>query len=131
MGCQIRRQAEHGATHNLAAFLEATELIPRLAAANVQTILKSKPPFWLPHATRTRARRQTDKVAIGNGLPPNAHVPPPVLFEATPPGATLGPPVKPGPVFVASGGVIKEFRVRREVNLDLAWLPELPWSLWL
>ena len=28
------------------------------------------------------------------------------FFEATPPGAAPGPPVKPGPVFVASGGVI-------------------------
>ena len=27
------------------------------------------------------------------------------LFEATTPGAAPGPPVKPGPVFVASGGV--------------------------
>ena len=32
------------------------------------------------------------------------------FFEATPPGAAPGPPVKPGPVFVASGGVISSAR---------------------
>jgi len=30
------------------------------------------------------------------------------FFEVTPPGAAPGPPVKPGPVFVASGGAINK-----------------------
>ena len=31
VGCQIRGQAGHGAAHSLATYLEAAELIPRLA----------------------------------------------------------------------------------------------------
>ena len=31
VGCQIHRQAGHGAAHRLATYLEAAELIPRLA----------------------------------------------------------------------------------------------------
>jgi len=37
VGCQIRRQAGHGAAHSLATSLEAAEFIPRLAAVNVGT----------------------------------------------------------------------------------------------
>ena len=37
VGCQIRRQAGHGAAHSVATYLEAAELIPRLAGANAQT----------------------------------------------------------------------------------------------
>ena len=38
VGCQIRRQAEHGAAHNLAIYLEAAELIPRPAAVNADIL---------------------------------------------------------------------------------------------
>ena len=36
VGCQIRRQAGHGAAHSLATYLEAAEFIPRLAAVKAQ-----------------------------------------------------------------------------------------------
>ena len=35
VGCQIRRQAGHGAAHSLATYLEAAEFISRLAAVHV------------------------------------------------------------------------------------------------
>ena len=54
--CQICRQAGHGAAHSLATYLEALELIPRLAAANAR-IFFERPTAILRH---TRARRQTD-----------------------------------------------------------------------
>ena len=38
VGCQIRRQAVHGAAHSLATYLEAAELIPRLAEASAQVL---------------------------------------------------------------------------------------------
>ena len=49
VGCQIRRQAGHGAAHSLATYLEAAELIPRLAEANAQIL------FLHPRKWRTRA----------------------------------------------------------------------------
>ena len=42
VGCQIRRQAGHGAAPSLAAFPEAAELIPRLAAAGVQLFFEKE-----------------------------------------------------------------------------------------
>ena len=36
VGCHIRRQAGHGAAHSLATYLEAAELISRLAEADAQ-----------------------------------------------------------------------------------------------
>ena len=38
VGCQIRRQAKHGAAPSYATSPEAAELIPHLAAASVQLI---------------------------------------------------------------------------------------------
>ena len=40
VGCQIRKQAGHGAAHSLATSLEAAEFIPRLAAVNAGTLKK-------------------------------------------------------------------------------------------
>ena len=45
VGCQIRRQAGHGAAHSLATYFEAAELIPRHAAANAHIFLKDQLPF--------------------------------------------------------------------------------------
>jgi hypothetical protein len=39
VGCQIRRQAGHGAANSLATYLEAAELIPRLAEASARISL--------------------------------------------------------------------------------------------
>ena len=89
MGCQIRRQAEHGAAHSLAAFLEAAELIPRLAAANVQ------PFFEKETVTLVRTDTQTDGQTGQRKLnPPCTRMYTHLFFEATPPGAALGPPVE-------------------------------------
>ena len=103
MGCQIRRQAEHGAAHSLVTFPEAAELIPRLAAANVQLFFDGP----------TVVLRQTDRQTHTDGQTSHRKSNPPCtrmythpFFEATPPGAAPGPPVKNRPVFVTSGGVI-------------------------
>ena len=80
VGCQIRRQAGHGAAPNLATLLKAAWFILRLAAANAQIFfLKGKPPFRLPQHAVTH----TDKMAIENESPLYAHVNPLVLRSHT------------------------------------------------
>jgi len=117
VGCQIHRQARHGAAHSLATSLEAAEFIPRLATANAQLIFRTNRHFT-NHSTQTRTQTEA-AIAYRKWTSPNAHVPPPVsFFEATPPGAAPGPPVKTGPrVRVASGGVKKA--LRQQATWDL------------
>ena len=59
VGCQIRRQAGHGAAPSRANFLEAAKLIPRLAAANAQ-------PFAQANFGRTNCHFTTDTHAYGH-----------------------------------------------------------------
>ena len=49
VGCQIRRQAGHGAAHGLATYLEAAELIPRPAEANAQFFFERPTVTLLGH----------------------------------------------------------------------------------
>ena len=57
VGCQIRRQAGHGAAHSLATCLEAAELILRPAGANAQIFLKRQTAILEAADTHTQADR--------------------------------------------------------------------------
>ena len=69
VGCQIRRQAGHGAAHSLATYLEAAELIPRLAAVNADTFFDVQLPFVTDTHTHTHSG------GYRKCPPSNAHVP--------------------------------------------------------
>ena len=58
VGCQIHRQAGHGAAHSLATCLEAAELIQRPAKANAQFFFENQLSLWCPHTQYTAHRQR-------------------------------------------------------------------------